>query len=480
VVLVLGAAFGPVLTQVEVRDADSGALVATGSARHADHGPDVDDPTTWWRSLASAVGQTGQREIAAISVSGGHPGLVLLDGAGAVLRPPRPWSDGEAAADAARLRGALGADRWARRVGALPGPSTAISRLAWLRRTEPDTFERLGAALLPHDWLTYRLAGRTVTDRGGASLTGAWSPSAEGWLGEVLDLLAPGGSADWWRDRLPDVLGPAERADWLDAPVYELLGLRGRPLVAPGTGEALAVALALGIVPGRVAISLGRSATALAGLDRPLVDPTGAVRSRADATGHHLAVSTAPGGASVLEALRTLFDVSAEELGTLAREAPAGSLGLVIVPGVEGRAGAVAVGLAAGTTREQVARAAFDGVACAALDALDLVIDAGASWDDDEPIRLTAAAPDIEVHSQVLADLSGRPVRPAPPVSLPAAGACIQAAAVLHESDPAEVAEAWDLAGEAWVEPDDDPRRAERRIAHTEERHRQRQAASEA
>ena len=37
-----------------------------------------------------------------------------------------------------------------------------MSRLAWLRRTEPETFERIGAALLPHDWLTYRLAGRSV------------------------------------------------------------------------------------------------------------------------------------------------------------------------------------------------------------------------------------------------------------------------------------------------------------------------------
>ena len=91
--LVLGAAFGPRATHVEVRDADTGALVATGSARHQDLGPSVDDPTAWWRSLTSAVSRTGQREIAAISVSGGHPGLVLLDGAGAVLRPMQPWSD---------------------------------------------------------------------------------------------------------------------------------------------------------------------------------------------------------------------------------------------------------------------------------------------------------------------------------------------------------------------------------------------------
>jgi xylulokinase len=470
--LVLGAAFGPRATAVEVRDADSGALVATGAARHADLGPSADDPTSWWRSLAAAVGQTDQREIGAISVCGGHPGLVLLDGAGAVLRPMQPWAERESSTDATRLRSALGAERWARRTGALPGPGTAVSRLAWLRRTDPDTFERIGAALLPHDWLTYRLAGRPVTDRGGASLTGAWSPAAEGWLGEVLDLLAPGASSDWWRARLPDVLGPAERADWLDAPVYELLGLRGRPLVAPGTGEAMAVALALGITAGRAAISLGGATTVLAGLDKPVVDPSGAVRSRADATGRHLAVSSVSGGAGLIEVVRDLFELDAEAFGAAALETPP-STDLLLVPGVDGRRGALLTGLTPGATRGVVARAAFEGVACAALDALDLVLEAGAPIDDGEPLRLAAPAADAEVHAQVLADLAGRPVLAAPAMSLAAAGACIQAAAVLADGDPAEIAAAWDLAGDTWLEPEDDPGRLDRRATHTQERGRQ-------
>lgn len=474
--LVLGAAFGPRATHVEVRDADTGTLVATGTARHADLGPEVDDPTAWWRSLASAVRQTGEREIAAISVCGSHPGLVLLDGAGAVLRPMQPWADAEAAVHAARLRSTLGADRWAKRAGALPGPGTTVSRLAWLRRTDPETFARIGAALLPHDWLTYRLAGRVVTDRGGASLTGAWSPAAEGWLAEVLEELAPGGSSDWWRERLPAVLGPSERADWLDAPVYDLLGLRGRPLVGPGTGEAMAVALALGLGPGRVAVSVGAPTTVLAGLARPIADPSGAVRSHADATGRHLALATAGDGASLIELVRSLLGVDASELGALALGARPSAPGLVLVPEVQGRTGAVLTGLSAGVGRADIARAAFEGVACAALDALDLVLRAGGTWDDDEPLRLAAPVQDIEVHARVLADLSGRPVRPAPAVSLAAAGACVQAAAVLHEEPPEDVSAAWDLGGQVRVEPADDPTRTARRRAHTDEQARQRQA----
>jgi xylulokinase len=137
----------------------------------------------------------------------------------------------------------------------------------------------------------------------------------------------------------------------------------------------------------------------------------------------------------------------------------------------------VLTGLAPGITRAEVARAAFDGVACAALDALDLVVAAGAPWDDDEPIRLAAPAADIEVHAQVMADLADRAVQPAPSVSLAAAGACIQAAAVLHEADPASIAAEWDLGGDTWIEPTDDPTRTARRIAHAQERTRQAEAA---
>src|SRR5688572_27884061 len=290
--LVLGVAFGPRSTEVEVRTSDTGARVSSGHARHIDLGPgvDIDDPTAWWRSVVAAVAEAGEREIAAISVCGSHPGLVLLDGAGAVLRPVVPWAESTGERDAARLRKSLGVERWAREAGMLPTARSAVARLAWLRRTDPETFARIGAALLPHDWLTYRLAGRAVTDRGSASLTGAWSPSTEGWIDAVLSEL--GGRPSDWAPRLPEVLGPTDRADWLTAPVYELLGLRGRPLVAPGTGEPMATALAMALTPGRAGIALAGSTTVLIGMRRPIVDTTGSVRSRADATGRHLAIST--------------------------------------------------------------------------------------------------------------------------------------------------------------------------------------------
>ncbi len=468
--LVLGVAFGPHATLVEVRDSDTGELTSTGRVHHAEITDRDDDPGAWWRSLTGAIARAGEREVAAIAVSGSHPGLVLLDGAGVALRPMQPWEG--ARAEVARLRQALGPERWARRTGAVPDATTVVTRLTWLGRSDPETYARIGRVLLPHDWLTYRLAGRAVTDRGGASCTGLWSPYTGAWIDEVLQLLAVNGRADHWLERLPEVLEPVARADWLAAPTFELLGLRGRPLIAPGTPAPMAVALALCLHRGQLGVALGDRTTVLAPLDEPIVDASGVVRSRADATGHHLAVTDAPGGASLVDAMADLLDLHVADFGQAALLAPPPPDELVLVPGVEDRPGAVLAGIGPGAGRDEVARATFEGVACAALKAVDATLDAGARWFEHEPLHLTGPADALEVHGQVLATLSGRTVV-ATSGALAAAGACVQAAAVYREVRPEEVAAEWDLAAGTEIEPEDDADRDHRRALHAEEQDRQ-------
>ena len=101
----------------------------------------------------------------------------------------------------------LGAAEWARRCGSVLTPSFTITKLAWLRDTNPDAYGRVRRVLLPHEWLTWQLLGRPLTavgDRGDASGTGWWSPSS----GEVDEgLLA---LVDGQREWLPEILGPNE------------------------------------------------------------------------------------------------------------------------------------------------------------------------------------------------------------------------------------------------------------------------------
>ena len=148
---------------------------------------------------------------------------------------------------------------------------------------------------------------------------------------------------------------------------------------------------------------------------------------------------------------------------------------VVVVPGVGDRSGAVITGVGPGTGRGALARATFEGVASAALAALEAITEAGARWYDHEPIHLAGPADALDAHAQVLANLAGHTVV-ATPDGLAAAGACVQAAAVLQRAHPAEVADVWDLAAGYEVEPEDDPEREHRLALHAEERERQRRA----
>lgn len=455
--LVLGVDSSTQSTKVEVRDADSGALVATGRAEHPPTTPPVSehDPSVWWSALLDAIRQTGQRDIAAISVAGQQHGMVVTDPAGTVLRRAKLWNDTESAPQAEALVRKVGAQKWARTVGVVPVAAITITKLAWLAENEPSTFARIGRVMLPHDWLTFRLTGRVVTDRGDASGTGYWSPTQDRWRPDVLRQVDSSISDSEWLDRLPTVLGPSERADWLAAPVHELVGLRGRPIVAAGTGDNMAAALGIGLRPGQTAVSIGTSGTVYTVSEEPVADASGAVAGFADASGRFLPLVCTNNAGKVTATLSRLLGVDHAELDRLALQSRTGAGDLVLLPYLDGErtpnrpdATGVLSGLRSDASREDVARASYEGVVCSLLDGLDALTSAGADVGDG-PLQLIGGGGRSPAYRQILADLSGRPVIAPKGDEHVARGACVQAAAALGEVSPRTVIDAWGLGGGA-------------------------------
>ncbi|MFN8041410.1 MAG: xylulokinase [Acidimicrobiales bacterium] len=458
--LVLGVDSSTQSTKVEVRDADTGTLVAHGRAPHPGTTPprSEQDPHAWWGALARAVAATGVDRVDAIAVAGQQHGLVVLDEAGNALRPAKLWNDTESAPEAERLVAELGADAWAAACGSVPVAAFTVTKVAWLATHEPDVVARARHLLLPHDWLTHRLTGGFSTDRGDASGTGYWSPIDEVWRPDLLDRAAP--RPDGWAAALPEVLGPTATAGTLQGPAAGVLGLRPDALVAPGTGDNMAAALGIGLRPGEVAISIGTSGTAFAVHDHPTADPTGAVAGFADATGRYLPLVCTLNAALVLDAVGRLLGADHDAFDALALAAPPGAGGTVLVPYFAGErtpnrpdATGRLVGLRPEVDRPQVARAAVEGVLCGLLDGLDALVAAGVDLDAAGRLVVVGGGARSAAVRQVLADLTGRPVTVPEGDEHVAAGACAQAAAVLHGSDPTEVAAAWGLGAGATVVP---------------------------
>ena len=165
--------------KVQVRDVDTGAVVASGRAAHPPTSPPRSEqhPSAWEHAFHAACAEAAlptTEAPAAISVAAQQHGLVVLGDDGEVLRPAKLWNDTESAPDTGMLLAALpgGQAGWAAACGSVPLPSFTIAKLHWLHRCEPETFRRVATVLLPHDWLTFRLTGRRTTDRGDASGNG--------------------------------------------------------------------------------------------------------------------------------------------------------------------------------------------------------------------------------------------------------------------------------------------------------------------
>ncbi|WP_432476619.1 xylulokinase [Nocardioides sp. GXQ0305] len=438
--------------KVVVRDADTGALVREGRARHPD-GTEV-DPEAWWRALQEAAEQAGGLEdVAAVSVAGQQHGMVCLDDAGAVVRPALLWNDTRSAPDATDLiadlgEGEQGRTAWAEAVGLVPVASFTVTKLRWLARNEPEAAARTSAVCLPHDWLTWRLAGSAdlaglTTDRSDASGTGYWSAATGHYRGDLLRLALGSEPA------VPRVIGPADSG--ATAATGALLGA--------GAGDNAAAALGLAAGPGDVVVSLGTSGVVTAVAEVAAADPTGIVAGFADATGRHLPLVATLNAARVLDATARVLGVDHGRLAELALSAPPGSGGLVVVPWLEGErtpdvpdATGTVEGLALDTaTPAHLARAAVEGMLCGLADGLDALVAHGA-----EPRRLllVGGAASSRAVREIAPSVLGMPVDVPEPGEYVADGAARQAAWAL---DPASGVPGWTLAATHRVEADPTP-----------------------
>ena len=310
--------------KVVIRDAGSGRLVRHGRAPHPD-GTEV-HPDAWWQALRQALAEAGGlADVDAVSVAGQQHGMVCLDADGEVVRPALLWNDTRSAKAAADLVAEFGAAEWAAAVGSVPVASFTVAKLRWLAEHEPAQAGRTAAVCLPHDWLSWRLAGELsgsgrpgvaelATDRSDASGTGYFDGRTDRYRIDLLER-GLGHSAT-----LPRVLPPAE-------PAYRV----GRWLIGPGAGDNAAAALGVPIRDD-VLVSVGTSGVVCARSEVPAADPSGLVAGFADATGAFLPLACTLNAARVLDAAARLLRVGPAELTELALSAPPGAEGVLVVP----------------------------------------------------------------------------------------------------------------------------------------------------
>lgn len=410
--------------KVVVVDADSGVIQATGRASHPE-GTEV-APAAWWEALQEAASQVDLSDVAAVSVAGQQHGMVCLDAQGEVIRDALLWNDTRSAQAASDLIAEFGGgDRevgarfWADAVGSVPVASYTVTKLRWLADQEPVNAARIAAIALPHDWLTWKLLGTgrledLVTDRSDASGTGYFDSVTNTYRRDILAAALRIDQAAAERIVLPRIAAPGEVVGTgsIGAASFD---------VGAGMGDNAGSTLGMGLSAGDMVVSIGTSGVVCGVSEVASHDGSGLVSGFADATGRFLPLACTLNGARVLDATAGTLDVDHAALSDLVLAAAPGSGGLVLVPYLEGErtpnlpdATGTLHGLTlTSMTRENLARAAVEGIVCSLVDALGCLLDAGA---EVGRVLLTGGAAASPAVREVAARLF--PV----PVAVPAAG----------------------------------------------------------
>ena len=428
--------------KVVIRDLETGALVREGRASHP-NGTEV-NPSAWWAALNESIAQAGGLDdVSAISIGGQQHGMVVLDTDGKVIRDALLWNDTRSAGQANDIVAKFGAQGIADLTGSLPVASFTATKLLWLKQNEPENAAKVAAVCLPHDWLTWRLAGygpagesnlgpdlsALTTDASDASGTGYFNPKTGEYVNEVLEFVLG------HLPIVPKIIEPSQAA-------HNITRDSGSELkIGAGAGDNAAAAFGVLAKAGDVVVSLGTSGTVFAVSETATNDSTGTIAGFASASSDFLPLVCTLNAARVLDSMSAMLGVDHNELGQLALQSTAGAEGVVLVPYFEGertpnlpdaKAGLHGLTLK-NNTRANIARAAIEGMLCglaAGLQALEL---AGVKTERVILVGGAAANPAVQ---QIAAEVFGAPITVPAPGEYVANGAARQAASILLGSAP--------------------------------------------
>jgi len=404
------------------------------------------DAETWWTASARACRALMEKadakpgNVAGISFSGQMHGLVCLDKDDRPLRPAILWCDQRTTAQCRAITRKIGLKRLLAVVGNPALEGFTLPKILWVKQNEPDVYRRTRLALLPKDFVRYRMTGRAAIDVSDAAGTVALDIQKKEWASSLLKDLGidPG--------LLPEVVESVSVAGSLTAEAAAAMGLKaGIPVVAGGADNACA-AVGNGITrEGLVAVSTGTSGTVIAPTKRALRDPKGRAHTFNHAVPelwYVMGVMLSAGGSlrwwrdEFAGAERVVADATGEDpyavMGREAERVPPGSEGAVWLPYLTGErtphgdanARATLFGLTARHTRGHAFRAVMEGVAFGLRDSLEII--RGMKIPVKE-IRLTGGGARSPLWRQIQADVFGQEVTVLRGNEGPAFGAAILA-----------------------------------------------------
>ena len=337
------------------------------------------NPNDWWDAVRQGILRISARvdrtSLRGIVLGGQMQDLIPLDVSG-LLAPAILYSDTRAKAEILDVQRIIGEDRLKRVTGNIQDASSLLAKLLWLKYHQSELYSALKTILFgAHDYIAWKLTGRRSTDFTTAATTGLLDIQQNQWAGGILTDL------DLRTDILPQLV-PADTIDGhLAGKIADSLRLPAGCPVFHGSGDVGTSTLGSNAgIPGTTSCYLGTSGWIASTTDNVFADPDNGIYnlrhpdpSRVIEVGPMLLA-----GGNIQWIAEQIGDLPQSErqyalLHEKAAEIKPGANGVLYFPYLcgerspfkapEARGGFM--GLSTDTMREELYRAALEGVAFA-------------------------------------------------------------------------------------------------------------------
>lgn len=353
----------------------------------------------YWALFSDALNElSAEYEISAMSIDTQCETIIVADENGEPLRKAIVWLDNRATAEAEEIEKHFGTKKVYEVTGQPEITATwPASKLLWLRKNEPETFERTRKVFLLEDYLLYRLTGRFVTEKTLQSSTIYYDIKNNLWWKEMLDFIGISQSA------FPEIL-----------PSGEIVGEYKGITVVTGAIDQIAGAIGAGIVKkGVVSEMTGTTMVVFVPTDEmPDYTPNSIIPCHVNYDGKYCLLSWTPTAGIALKWFKNNFceNFSFRELDELAEKADPGSNGLTFLPYLCGStmpkynpdARGVFFGLTMEHGRGHAVRSILESVSCMLKQNLDYL------GIDCEEIRTMGGGASSPLWCQIKADMTGK------------------------------------------------------------------------
>ena len=344
--LLLGIDVGTSSIKVSIVDASTQQSIASAqypgvesAIKSLQPGWAEQSPDMWWEHVQQAIKKVANvsgvdlKSVVAIGIAYQMHGLVVVDKNKQVLRDAIIWCDSRAVPYGEEAFDSIGHETCLSNLLNSPGNFTA-SKLAWVKKNEPELFDRIDKIMLPGDFIAMKLTNEITTSASALSEGVFWNFKKDDLSGEVMEHF------QFEQALIPAIQPVFAEHGRLTSDIANLLGLQAGIPVTYKAGDQPNNALSLNVLqPGEVAATAGTSGVIYGVSDQLSYDQQSRINTFAHvnhtAGNKRLGILLCINGTGILN--RWIRDIAGAGLGykELDKEAAAiavGSNGLKVLP----------------------------------------------------------------------------------------------------------------------------------------------------